>query len=146
MALGPTLGSLLIRFTGQTLSVFFVAFGTHIAYSILAWTILPESLSKDKMEKARIKYAADLLDAANEREQNSTVGFLVRLKRLFAFLSPLTVFYPEEEKSNGNPLKRPRKNYNLTLVVIAFGLNISVMVSSSYHIGHFFCKYCTGVL
>ena len=97
MALGPTLGSLLIRFTGQTLSVFFAAFATHILYSILAWTILPESLSKEKMEQARAKYAANLLDAANERERSPTVGFLVRLRRLFSFLSPLTVFYPEEE-------------------------------------------------
>ncbi|KDR73681.1 hypothetical protein GALMADRAFT_251462 [Galerina marginata CBS 339.88] len=132
MALGPTLGALLIRFTGQTISVFYVAASLHVVYTILVWTTIPESLDKKKMDQAKAKYAVDLLETANEREVNPAVGLLVRLRRLFAFLSPLTIFMPEEEKHTGNPLKKPKKDYNLTLMALGYGFTISLMGSYTY--------------
>ncbi|KAF4615419.1 hypothetical protein D9613_002574 [Agrocybe pediades] len=131
MAIGPTLGSLLIRFTGQTLSVFYAAATAHVIYTIFVWTVLPESLSKKKMEQARQKYAAENQEVALERQQNPTFGLLVTLKRIFAFLSPLTIFMPIQGRTNGNPLKRPKTDYNLTLMVAAYGVTISLMGSYS---------------
>ncbi|KAJ3502515.1 hypothetical protein NLJ89_g8854 [Agrocybe chaxingu] len=132
-AVGPALGSLLIRFTGHTLSVFFAAAASHVLYTILVFLILPESVSQKHMTLAKARYAAELLDHAQERERNAAVGVLVNIRRLFAFLSPLTVFLPGEDKarSNGNPLKKPKKDWNLTLMALGYGFTISIMGSYS---------------
>ena len=127
MALGPMFGSLLIYLTGKTLSVFFVTGMIHVAYTFLAWFIFPEPLSKEKMENAKIKYTTGLLETSNELEQNPAVGFLVKLRRTFAFLSPLTVFMPEE-KGSSNPLKKPKMDWNLTLMALGFAFTISLTV------------------
>ncbi|KAF8969597.1 major facilitator superfamily domain-containing protein [Flammula alnicola] len=133
IALGPTLGSLLIHVTGQTLSVFYVATGLHVLYSIFIWTILPESVSQKRMSHAKTKYALEVLEIANERERNPAISILVKARRLFAFLSPLTVFSPaEEENAIGNPLKGPKRDWNLTLLVLAYAFTISIMASYSY--------------
>ncbi|KDR68702.1 hypothetical protein GALMADRAFT_256506 [Galerina marginata CBS 339.88] len=132
VAIGPSLGALLIGFTGQPISVFYVAASLHVAYTILVWTTIPESLTKKKMDLAKAKYAADLLETANERELNPAVGLLVRIRRLFAFLSPLAIFMPEEERPTGNPLKKPKKDYNLTLMALGYGFTISLMGTYSY--------------
>ncbi|KAF8163650.1 major facilitator superfamily domain-containing protein [Crassisporium funariophilum] len=133
MALGPTLGSLLIRFTGQTLSVFFVAASMHVLYAFLVWFIIPESLPKKHMALSKTKYADALRDTALDREQNPAVSFLVKSKRIFAFLSPLTIFTPEEEKlTTRNPLKAPKKDWNLTLLALGYAFTISMMGSYTF--------------
>ncbi|KDR73680.1 hypothetical protein GALMADRAFT_251460 [Galerina marginata CBS 339.88] len=129
VALGPTLGALLIRFTGQTISVLYVASSLHVAYGMLVWVAMPESLSKKKMDEAKAKYAAELLETENERQGKPLVGILVRLRRLFSFLSPLTIFMPEEEKRTLNPLKRPKKDYNLTFMALGYGFTVSLLGS-----------------
>jgi MFS family permease len=129
MAIGPTLGSLLIHFTGQTISVFYAALIIHFIYSIFIWTFLPESLPQKRMDHSKAKYASELSIVAQERERNPAVGLLVRSRRLFAFLSPLTIFMPMEEKNvGGNPLKSPKKDWNLTLMALGYAITISVMV------------------
>ncbi|CAA7270975.1 unnamed protein product [Cyclocybe aegerita] len=132
-AVGPALGSLLIRFTGHVLSVFFAAAASHILYTILVFFILPESVSQKQMALAKARYAAELLDHAQERERNPAVGVLVKIRRLFAFLSPLTVFLPGEAKTkpDGNPLKKPKKDWNLTLMALGYGFTITIMGSYS---------------
>lgn len=129
MAIGPTLGSLLIRFTGETLSVFYLATAVHLAYTMLVWTILPEPLTKEQMQNAKETYNTELLNAANGREQMSTtVRLLVEFSRLFTFLVPLAVFVPKQKRATGNPLKKPKKDYNLALMAVAYGFTVSVMV------------------
>ena len=128
MAIGPTLGSLVIRFTGKPLSVFFAATAIHIVYTFFVWFILPESLSKKQMENTKSKYAVDLLETANEREQNPAVGLLVKLRRTFAFLSPLTIFMPEEQKDSLNPLKKSKTDWNLTLMALGYAFTVSLVV------------------
>ena len=128
MAIGPTFGSLFIRFTGKALSVFFVAATIHVVYTFFVWFILPESLSKKRMENTKSKYAADLVETANEREQNPAVSLLVKLRRTFTFLSPLTIFMPEEQKSSSNPLKKPKMDWNLTLMALGYAFTVSLVV------------------
>ena len=55
MAFGPTLGSILIRESGSTLSVFYLATAVHLGYALMVWTVLPESLGKRAMQAARRK-------------------------------------------------------------------------------------------
>ena len=109
MALGPTLGGLFIRFTGHTLSVFYAAGFTHFLFACLVWFVIPESLSKQKMRWSRDKYAMQ------EREEGHSV------RRLFAFLSPLSAIMPE--------VKRKGRDWNLTLVAGSYGFAIVLMVS-----------------
>lgn len=129
MALGPTVGSLLIRATGFTLSVFYLATATHILYTFLVFFILPESLTRKQMALTKDKYEAEGGAAAADR---GPVSALVKLRRLFAFLSPLTIFMPYEIKGEGvdvNPLKKPKKDWNLTFMALAYASIVSIMVS-----------------
>ncbi|RDB23050.1 putative membrane protein C14C4.07 [Hypsizygus marmoreus] len=134
MAIGPTFGGLLIRATGKTLSVFYAAGLAHLIYALMVWFIIPESLLRQQMNQSQVKYDDELHDMARDREVNPAVGFLVRVKRLFAFLSPLTVFLPEikERRPGDNPLKRKKRDWNLTLVAAGYGMAVTVMGSYTY--------------
>lgn len=128
IAIGPTLGGLLIRYTQKTISVFFAAAAAHLLYGILIWFVIPESLSKQQMKESTVKHNMELNDAATTREMTQTLGLLVRSKRLFAFLSPLSIFLPETVDRSENPLKGRKKNWDLTLVALGYGFVISIMV------------------
>jgi MFS family permease len=122
MTFGPTLGGLLIRFTGKTLSVFYAAGIIHFLCACIVWFIVPESLSLRQMVLLRHKYLA----------QADGEGLRARgiVKRLFAFLSPLSLLMPEisEDQDNSNPLKRKGRDWTLTLVSAAYGCTIALVV------------------
>lgn len=125
MAFGPTLGSLLIRTTQSVLSVFYLATSVHLLYAFLAWFVMPESLTKHQMQESAVKHNQDI-NGAHEK------GFLLSLKKTFRFLSPLSVFIPELVETSSNPLKGRKRDWNLTLLAIAYGLTISIMVKHLY--------------
>jgi hypothetical protein len=120
MTFGPTIGGLLIRFTGHILSVFYLASILHFLYACMVWFIIPESLSLRQREILRHKHIAEV-------EGQGARG---TLKRLFAFLSPLSLLMPEisSEEQDGNPLKRKGRDWSLTLLSAAYGSTISLMV------------------
>ncbi|KAJ7087857.1 major facilitator superfamily domain-containing protein [Mycena epipterygia] len=126
VGLGPTIGGLLVRFTNNLLSVFYLATATHAAYAILAWFLLPESLTKTQMQAAHIQHQESMRLLS---DQESTV--LLRIQRLFTFLKPLTIFFPEptERDPNASPFKGRKWDWNLTLLATAYGLTISIMGS-----------------
>ena len=126
MALGPTLGGLLIRFTGETLSVFYVAGCLHLMYSFMVWFIIPESLTKGQMEHAKTRYA-DSLRA--DPDSSLQTRFTRNAQCLFSFLMPLAILGPTEKEPAGNTLKGRRKDWNLTLLAVAYGFTIAMMVS-----------------
>lgn len=121
MAIGPTFGSLLIHTTHDILSVFYVATSVHCAYAVLVWFVIPESLTLAQRRRSRAQYARD------QAEMRQRTGVLQRVKRLFSFLTPLAVIMPQGLLS-ANPLKPVKRDWNLTLVVIAYGFTISLMV------------------
>jgi hypothetical protein len=125
MALGPTIGGLLIRFTGQGLSVFYLEGCLHLMYSFLVWFILPESLTKDHMELAMAKYA-DSLRA--DTGSSLVAGLSGTAQRVFSFLRPLAILGPTEEVPGYN-LKGRTKDWNLTLLAVAYGFTVALMVS-----------------
>ena len=126
MVLGPSIGSLVIRFTGQVLSVFYMGGSLHLLYSCLVWFIMPESLSKGYMELAKSRYANSLRTASPN--SNNSFGFIRNTQRLFFFLRPLAILKPAEEV-NRNALKGRRKDWNLTLLAAAYGFTVALMVS-----------------
>lgn len=115
MALGPTLGSLLIRATGQTLSVFYAAASSHSIYALCIWLIVPESRVLADRKVSRAKYAAETTSGAAWR-------------RMFGFLTPLAVFWPASAKAGS--LLKARRDWSLLLIALSYGLTISIMVRS----------------
>lgn len=127
MAVGPTLGSLVIRSTGRLISIFYVSTGIHFLYALFVWFILPESLSLSYRLRAREKYAQRLRTDVSEDTGSLGIRTLNAVKKLFGFLAPLNVFFPEVREMNNNPLKKKR-NWNLTLVGLAYFMVTSLMV------------------
>ncbi|TFK68620.1 MFS general substrate transporter [Pluteus cervinus] len=131
VAIGPTLGGILIRETGKVIFVFYVTLILHVIYAMMVWFVIPESLSKPSMKQSRIAYRQEIADLSRERQLNPAVGWLVKLKRVFAFLAPLAVFIPVS-KTSANPLKRPRRDWTLTLLAIAYGISVTSWGSSTF--------------
>ncbi|EKM82440.1 hypothetical protein AGABI1DRAFT_68063 [Agaricus bisporus var. burnettii JB137-S8] len=131
MAVGPTLGSLVIRSTGRLISIFYVSTGIHFLYALFVWFILPESLSLSYRLRAREKYAQRLRTDVSEDTASLGIRTLNAVKKLFGFLAPLNVFFPEVKEMNNNPLKKKR-NWNLTLVGLAYFMVTSLMGIYTY--------------
>ncbi|KAF8891345.1 major facilitator superfamily domain-containing protein [Infundibulicybe gibba] len=108
LGIGPTFGALLIRVTGQTLSVFYAATIMHLIYAITVWFFLPESLTIARMHQSLVKYRTDVSDAARDREAVLRQGGV------------------------GNPLKRKKRDWNLTLLALGYASNVTIMGSYSY--------------
>lgn len=124
IGIGPTLGGLLIRFTKHFIIVFYVSAIIHIIYALLVWFIIPESLSRSQLLEARARHKA----ASEEyRAAHAQGGLVVLAKRMFAFLTPLSIFLPVEIQE-GNPAKGKRRDWNLLLLVIAYGCTVSLVV------------------
>lgn len=120
IALGPTLGGLLIRFTGQALSVFYVGGCLHLMYSCMVWFIIPESLTKGQMELAKTRYANSL---RVDPDSSLDTRFTRIAQRLFSFLMPLSILGPTEKGPKGR-----KKDWNLTLLGVAYGFTVAMMV------------------
>ncbi|KAF9819793.1 hypothetical protein IEO21_01884 [Rhodonia placenta] len=118
VSIGPSAASLLISATGTVLSVFYVAAAVHIAYSIVIWFVIPESLSPAQRAQARKLHEEELSQLQAARAKG---GAGVWLRWAFGFLSPLTLFFPSAKNanvgaSNANPLKTRRQGWGLVLV------------------------------
>jgi MFS family permease len=130
VAVGPTFGSLLVRATGQALSVFYVAVIFMLLYSFFLWFILPESITEQQMTQARANYSDELLRAA-QPEPNFTAALLHKIRRAVTFLSPLSIFLPSSLESPNNAANKHMRDWTLTLLALAYGCTISTMVTVS---------------
>ncbi|KAF9053900.1 MFS general substrate transporter [Hymenopellis radicata] len=135
MGIGPTLGGLLIRVTGNILSVFYFTTLTHFVYAFLIWFIIPESLTQAQRRMSRVKHDHSIV-VAREGQNKWTVW----MKRIFGFLSPLSVFMPEVTAGT-NPLKTSRRDWNLTLVAFAYGFTLTLIGSYTYKFQYAAAKY-----
>ncbi|KAG7092716.1 hypothetical protein E1B28_009046 [Marasmius oreades] len=125
-ALGPTLGGLIIRFSGEVISVFYAAAISHFFYASMIWFVVPESLTSKKMRHATEKYRQlQAIDLTTSR------GLTSRLKKWFSFLSPLTIFAPSRNHVGSAPFKSSKRDWNLTFVAICYGLVMSINGSYS---------------
>lgn len=129
VGLGPSLGAILIRLSEHVLSVFIAATLIHFVYAFVIWFALPESVTPARMSASRLRYKEDLRSLKEARE-GVAAGVVVRIRRLFGFLAPLIIFMPATvEGQQQNPLKKEKKDWNLTLVAVAYSLAIIIMVS-----------------
>ena len=120
MAIGPAFGGLLIRQSGDLLTVFYYAFANHLTFACMVWFVIPESLSPTQLSRAKVAYSQSKAQARN--------GLLAHLASFFA---PLKLFIPVTVATGNNPLKR-RKDWNLTLLAAAHGLVIMLMVRAFF--------------
>ncbi|KAF9647561.1 MFS general substrate transporter [Thelephora ganbajun] len=123
MAIGPAFGGLLIRQSGDLLTVFYYAFASHLCFACTIWFVVPESLAPTQLSRAKAAY--------NERKARARGGIGGVLAHLVSFLAPLKLFIPVTVATGDNPLKR-RKDWNLTLLAAAYGLVIMLVGAYSF--------------
>ncbi|KAI0341888.1 MFS general substrate transporter [Trametopsis cervina] len=127
--LGPTIGGIVVHFTGSPLSVFYISTTLHALYAVLVWFIVPESLSKRRQLEAR-KLKREEEQAAQGRRRSS---ILQRSTKLLGILAPLALFYPTAPAADDlDPLKRPKRDWNLLLLALAYGSTQLIIGSYTY--------------
>lgn len=93
VAIGPILAGLIVKATGWTLSMFYVALGIHVFFIFFIGCIVPESLSKRRQHVARRKHA----------EEKSAAGpsadWINQLRAINLF-QPLKILWPRGEGSS----------------------------------------------
>ncbi|SRR5258706_11173643 len=129
IAVGPTIGGLLISKTGDLLSVFYLAASIHFLYLVSMLFIVPESLSKEEMANNRAAHAEEVKRGL-EKERRRVSGFWyscwVTTKKAFFFLKPLTVFLPKKRAG-----RQKGKNWNLTFLMISYSFVAVILVRAS---------------
>ncbi len=125
--MGPTVGGLRVRYTGNLLVPFYFATFMHIFYAIALWFIVPESLSQKQMIEARESHAAKV---EQQRLADPARPFLPKFDMLLTALSPLKVFLSPPLRKDSKPGK-PKKDWNLLFIALSYGGTIMLMVTSS---------------
>lgn len=127
LGLGPTVGGLIVRYTGSPLSVFYISSAFHLLLLAFIWLVIPESLTESQRAKARQQYEESI--AKGKRDAIDT-PVLYRFKRIFGFLSPLTVLWMAPEGAVGNPLKAKsgRGDWSLVLMAASSGFAMLLLV------------------
>ncbi|KIY43476.1 MFS general substrate transporter [Fistulina hepatica ATCC 64428] len=119
MAIGPTLGGLLIHFTGHILSVFWFSIFTSAMYCLLVWLVVPESVSPESMRLAQEAHAHKAVDTSS-----MGITFLHKIKGVFAFLEPLTLLLPQIPAQRRGGVKPAHWEWSITLVAFSYALVI----------------------
>lgn len=129
--LGPTLGALIIHFTGSVLSVFYLAAGTHLLYAALVILFVPESLSKRRMSAARKVHHEQLAEARLGPRRHLAARWL---QALFGFLRPLHVLAPVrvDKKLAAPGARHGGRDWNLLFVTMAYGCTCTTLGSYPY--------------
>lgn len=126
-ALGPTVGGLIVRYTGTPLSVFYMSISVHTIFSFFFWFIVPESLTAAQKKESLLQYQASV---AKGKRDAIDAPILYRFKQLFSFLSPLTVLWQPGEDDSGNPLKARKTDWSLPILAASSASALLLMVRS----------------
>nr|XP_018261112.1 uncharacterized protein I303_06833 [Kwoniella dejecticola CBS 10117]OBR83270.1 hypothetical protein I303_06833 [Kwoniella dejecticola CBS 10117] len=117
-AFGPMLGSLLINWTGNIMTPFYVNAAIFTIYLPLILLVLPESLSTEA-RATLAKNASIAKEEAKKRDQLEREwedetpfpgNFRRTLRRVFGFLEPLSIFIPTRKEGERY------RDWNLTVV------------------------------
>lgn len=123
-AIGPTLGSFLIRLTHSPLSVFIYASAVHFTFFLYATFIIPESLP------SRMRATNKRLIEERKAKIVLEEGVMPRIKRFFAFLRPLGELTPRRVSVEGDGTgMKTRMDWSLTFVTLCYAFSALVIVS-----------------
>ncbi|KAJ7636927.1 MFS general substrate transporter [Roridomyces roridus] len=121
VAVGPLLGSFIVRFSNNVLWVFYVAAMLRLIQMCIFAFVLPESLTRAEMDAAMARMREESL-------QSEERTILSRLRRAFFFLQPLAVLWPEKiSKDSANGVAK--RDWNLLILTVGNGLML--LASSS---------------
>jgi hypothetical protein len=129
LAAGPTLGALLIDWTGTVLAPFYIALALHATHLIGIAVLLPESRSPEMLRSSQERYENEIKQAA----EGETPSLFARAKKnAVNVLVPLTVFMPRRTEvipDDQLAILRPivKRSYALTMVGISYSLGASIM-------------------
>jgi MFS family permease len=87
VALSPILAGVLIKMTGQIITVFYIAIAVHIAFILYMTFVVPESLSKRRKEEAQKKHILANILVGPEWDVINTI-------RSMNILEPLKILLP----------------------------------------------------
>ncbi len=105
VALGPSLGGIAERLSGNPYIIFYLALGLHSISALFQWFVIPESLLPAQMDAAR--------RARKGKDKDHWFS------RIFSFLSPLSVLAPLPPKAGVNPQKVLLKDWYLTWLALS---------------------------
>ncbi|TFY57988.1 hypothetical protein EVJ58_g6697 [Rhodofomes roseus] len=125
-SIGPTLGSLIITWTGSTLSVFYFSTLIHGLYVLAALFVIPESLSAAQMDESR---RAHHEESKQLRDKRAEGGVSAWVGRAFGFLRPLALLLPVTAVT---PEGKRRRNWSLLLLAAGYGSMISLKGDITY--------------
>jgi MFS family permease len=86
IAVGPILGGLIIKATGNIMTIFYVAFVCHLGFIVFVTSFVPESLSWERQIAARERHRAELLK--HPRRPWTTIANLANIFKPLSILSP----------------------------------------------------------
>ena len=118
MALGPSLGGLVERLSGNPYVIFYIALGLHAINTLFLWFIIPESLLPAQMDFARRTKRAE-----SRGHWSSWI---------FSFLSPLAVLAPVTHKESVTPQKALKKDWSLTWLALSYAPDSLVLGGVQY--------------
>ncbi|KAF8476000.1 tetracycline-efflux transporter-like protein [Kalaharituber pfeilii] len=122
IAIGPALGGMLIKATGNVLNVFYAAMTAQIVIILYVVLVLPESLTSTRMAQAQVKHRHSQF--AQEASGQEPRGLVAKLKS-WNPLEPLSILFPT------GPGSSPRLRTNLIVLAatdtLFFGIGIGGM-------------------
>ncbi|KAI0248117.1 major facilitator superfamily domain-containing protein [Lactifluus subvellereus] len=118
MALGPSLGGLIERLSGNPYIIFYIALGLHTINTLFLWFIIPESLLPAQM------------DFAQRAKRAESRGHWSNW--IFGFLSPLAVLAPVAHKEGVTPQKALKKDWSLTWLALSYAPDSLVLGGMQY--------------
>jgi MFS family permease len=129
MIVGPILGTLLMEASGDVLLPLKVAVAVHIVICAVAFTIIPESLSREARERA----AKDTATVSTEPTSWSTW--------LLAPLAPLAIFLPTQSQIQRGRSAFAQGHFNMFILAV-----VSFIISMTRGVDVLKAQYATLVL
>ncbi|KAI5463268.1 major facilitator superfamily domain-containing protein [Mariannaea sp. PMI_226] len=125
LAFGPILGGYFVKWTGNLLSIFYVAIGCHFFFIMVLRFVVPESLSKRKQLVAREKYEKE-----QELRSQAPTTWLATIQNANPF-SPLKALWPT------GPGTSPALRRN----IVALALDDVIILGSAFSAGSVIILY-----
>lgn len=92
IAVGPILGGLIIKATGNIMTIFYVAFVCHLGFIVFITSFVPESLAWERQIAARERHRTELLK--HPRRPWTTVTNLANI------FKPLSILFPPRDQTS----------------------------------------------
>jgi MFS family permease len=92
IAVGPVLGGLIIKASGNIMTIFYVAFVCHLGFIVFITSFVPESLSRDRQIAARERHRAESLK--HPRRPWTTITNLANI------FKPLSILFPSRDQTS----------------------------------------------